>query len=131
MRPLKDAVKTLLALTAILPGLALAENTTQEQAPPVAAAVPNGADESGSAIGLGAAIDGSKLDQYRGGSDVVINDMKLNGAVKDNIATNVSTGTNSITDGAFSNASGLPIVIQNSGANVLIQNATVVNVQLK
>jgi hypothetical protein len=34
-----------------------------------------------------------------------------------------------IAGGSFSNASGLPTVIQNTGANVLIQNATIVNVR--
>jgi hypothetical protein len=38
---------------------------------------------------------------------------------------------NVISDGAFSGSVGLPMVIQNSGNNVLIQNATIVNVQLK
>ena len=46
-------------------------------------------------------------------------------------AVNVATGANIVTEGAFSNASGLPMVIQNSGANVLIQNATIINVQIK
>lgn len=57
--------------------------------------------------------------------------MGLSGTVGANTAVNVVTGANHITDGAFSNASGLPMVIQNSGANVLIQNATIVNVQIR
>jgi hypothetical protein len=36
-----------------------------------------------------------------------------------------------IQGGSFANMSGIPIVVQNSGANVLIQNATVINLQLK
>ena len=48
-----------------------------------------------------------------------------------NSAVNVVTGANIVTEGSFSNASGLPMVIQNSGANVLIQNATIINVQFK
>ena len=46
-------------------------------------------------------------------------------------ASNVTTGSNVISDGAFAGIGGLPMVIQNSGNNVLIQNATIVNVQLK
>lgn len=65
----------------------------------------------------------------RGGT--FISDMTLNGVVAGNQATNLATGSNSISDGAFANASGLPLVVQNSGNNVLIQNATIVNVQLK
>jgi hypothetical protein len=38
---------------------------------------------------------------------------------------------NWIGGGAFGNAAGLPMVIQNSGNSVLIQNATVVNVQMQ
>jgi hypothetical protein len=72
-----------------------------------------------------------RLEQMRGGSDAPWSDMKLSGTVANNNAVNVVTGSNIVTDNAFSNASGLPMVIQNSGANVLIQNATIVNVQIK
>jgi hypothetical protein len=72
-----------------------------------------------------------KLEQMRGGSDAPWSDMKLAGTVANNSAVNVVTGSNIVTDSAFSNASGLPMVIQNSGANVLIQNATIINVQIK
>lgn len=75
--------------------------------------------------------DEGRLAQLRGGSDPVWNDMKLNGTVGANAAQNVATGDNIIRDGAFANAAGLPTVIQNSGANVLIQNATIVNVQIR
>jgi len=79
----------------------------------------------------GAALSDERLAQLRGGTDTPWSDMKLNGTVGSNAASNVVTGSNIITDGAFSNASGMPMVIQNSGANVLIQNATIVNVQFK
>lgn len=61
----------------------------------------------------------------------VLNAMQLSGSVENNQAVNVTSGNNTITDGALSGANGLPMVIQNSGSNVLIQNATIVNVQLK
>lgn len=47
-----------------------------------------------------------------------------------NVATNTVSGSNIIADGAFNESSGVFSVIQNSGNNVLIQNSTVVNVQL-
>jgi len=72
-----------------------------------------------------------RLEQMRGGSDTPWSDMKLGGTVANNSAINVVSGANIITDNAFSNASGMPTVIQNSGANVLIQNATIINVQVK
>ncbi len=81
--------------------------------------------------GLGVPLQAEQLDSYRGGFDLVTNNAQLSGTVADNAAANVFTGNNSIADGSFANASGLPMVIQNSGANVLIQNATVVNVQLQ
>ena len=77
------------------------------------------------------AIGDERLAELRGGTDTPWSDMKLGGTVGNNAATNVVTGANIITDGAFSNASGLPMVIQNSGANVLIQNATIVNLQMR
>lgn len=65
------------------------------------------------------------------GGDRVFNDAQLKGVVADNQASNLTTGMNVISDSAFSGASGMSTVIQNSGNNVLIQNATIVNVQLK
>ena len=65
------------------------------------------------------------------GGDRVFNDNQLKGVVADNQASNLTTGTNVISEGAFAGSAGLSTVIQNSGNNVLIQNATIVNVQLK
>jgi hypothetical protein len=70
------------------------------------------------------------LAQQRGGTDTS-NDMRLDGSVAANTAVNVVTGTNSIDAGSFANMAGIPVVILNSGANVLIQNATIINLQLK
>ncbi|HEY5801658.1 MAG TPA: hypothetical protein VIT92_15660 [Burkholderiaceae bacterium] len=71
------------------------------------------------------------LEGLRGGTEVVVNENKLSGAVTGNSAVNVNTGSNFITNGSFANSAGVPIVIQNSGANVLIQNATIINLQMK
>lgn len=79
---------------------------------------------------FGAVVAADTLDDFRGGSEVA-NTAFSTGAVQDNTAINVSAGMNTISEGAFAHASGLPIVIQNSGANVLIQNSTIVNVQFK
>ena len=77
------------------------------------------------------AVASNRLDDVRGGAELVVNDMRLHGTVADNAAINTLSGSNIVSDGAFSNASGLPTVIQNSGNNVLIQNATILNVQFK
>lgn len=75
-------------------------------------------------------VDLVSLSAKRGGAGV-LNDMKLKGVVADNQASQLTTGNNVLSDGAFSGSVGLPMVIQNSGNNVLIQNATIVNVQVK
>ena len=55
----------------------------------------------------------------------------LNAKLYDNSAIANVTGHNTITEGAFVGASGLPTVIQNSGNNVIIQNGTVLNLTVK
>ena len=76
------------------------------------------------------AVDTETLSTHRGGNVNVRNDMVLTGTTADNTAQHVNTGNNAISAGAFSNMNGLPVVIQNSGANVLIQNAVILNVQM-
>ena len=80
---------------------------------------------------LGVPLPAAQLAQLRGGFDLVKNDVQLTSTVANNAAVNALSGNNVVTDSAFSNASGLPMVIQNSGSNVSIQNATVLNVQLQ
>ena len=77
------------------------------------------------------ALDLERLDGERGRADTTVNDTRLNGDVANNSAVNVNTGSNTIDAGSFANMSGIPVVIQNSGANVLIQNATVINLQFQ
>lgn len=80
--------------------------------------------------GLGHSVDSGVLGSMSGGADVSEN-MTLNGTVSNNDADHVVTGFNSISAGSFAGASGVPMVIQNTGNNVLIQNATIINVQFK
>lgn len=80
---------------------------------------------------FGAPLAAEQLAALRGGTETVSNEAALSGLVSGNSAINVSTGANTIDGAAFANVSGIPIVIQNTGANVLIQNATIVNLQLK
>ena len=70
------------------------------------------------------------LDASRGGTPLVRNDMDLAGTVADNTARNVRTGDNTIDSGSFANMTGIPVVIQNTGANVLIQNAVILHLQM-
>lgn len=80
--------------------------------------------------GLGRSVDAGVLAASSGGTDVS-QDMTLNGTVSNNNADHVLTGANVISSGSFNGAAGVPMVIQNSGNNVLIQNATIINVQLQ
>ena len=75
-------------------------------------------------------VSGATLGAKRGGASV-FSDAELKGVVSNNVASHLTTGMNVISEGAFSGSSGLPLVVQNSGNNVLIQNSTIVNVQLK
>ena len=81
--------------------------------------------------GLGAPLKQEELAASRGGADTASATAQLGATVANNSANNVSSGNNIIDGGSFANMSGLPMVIQNSGANVLIQNATVINLQLR
>ena len=79
---------------------------------------------------LGSPVSSDTLAEQRGGDEEIVNNtIHINGDVTNNSATNVVTGANSIQDGSFANASGILSVVQNTGANVLIQTATIVNVQ--
>jgi hypothetical protein len=147
MRPIRTAVT-------ILGTAFLAWPFAQAQADPIADPASAAAQASGaSAISIGTeavartdlsaeaqrnpfgakvvAVASDKLDGVRGGAELVVNDMRLHGTVADNTVVNPISGNNIVTDGAFANAAGIPTAIQNSGNAVLIQNATIINVQFK
>ena len=81
-------------------------------------------------IEIGAPVDVTRLAGMRGGEDdhgsTVIID--VDGTVDGNTADRIISGSNTINQGAFDNANGINTVIQNTGTNVLIQNAMVVTV---
>ena len=85
--------------------------------------------DAASIAGIGTPVDAGELDRLRGGESTVDNDVLIDGNVEGNTADHVVSGSNVISDGAFTNANGINTVIQNSGSNVLIQNGMVVNVQ--
>ena len=102
------------------------------------------ADAAGknSQFGSEQAIAAEQLDQSRGGAATTNNNIttitntntntnNVNGTVDHNSATNVVSGNNRIDGGAFTGTSGFPMVIQNSGSNVLIQNSTIITLELK
>ena len=143
----RPAHACMLALAAVLSGQACANEPVPLGAAEVKAPAIEGIEqlvqaiplvarqEDSSTLSIGGAtvqaVDLGKLEHERGRADTVFNDTKLNGDVANNSAINVQTGSNTIDAGSFANMSGIPVVIQNSGANVLIQNATVINLQFQ
>ena len=81
--------------------------------------------------GLGAAMSPKALAAQRGGQAVTVNVNDLDGKLHDNSAINTISGNNYISQDAFSHTSGLPVAIQNSGNNVLIQNSFILNFEMK
>lgn len=79
---------------------------------------------------MGKRVDSATLARLSGGSETT-ETMTLNGTVANNTVDHVVNGANVISTGAFTGAMGFPTVIQNSGNGVLIQNATIVNVQFQ
>ena len=99
-----------------------------------------GAEEAGQAATMRAgeffgsvAVDSKDLAVSRGGAelDITLNEANTHGVVGNNQASNLTTGSNLVTDGSFAGATGFATVVQNSGNNVLIQNPTIINLQVK
>lgn len=121
MKPLICLRLACLALAMSVPAMSMAQSLPGQPAAEKALLTPAGFDQP---------VNPAALAEQRGGAHLVANDMQLSGTTAGNSATSVVTGANAITAGAFSNMSGLPVVIQNSGANVLIQNALILNLQI-
>ncbi len=75
------------------------------------------------------------LDENRGREGTTtlnqVNKMTLDAVMTNNVTENVVSGNNVITDGSFAGTNGFPMVIQNTGSNVIIQNATILNLNVK
>ena len=101
--------------------------------------------ENGSgAPGVGSALSSDDLEGVNGRKGVDLNIKEINGIFSSTDLSGIltqnkiegdhssfTTGGNTISAGAFSNMNGIATVIQNSGNQVLIQNATVVDVMVK
>lgn len=77
------------------------------------------------------ALDEAALVDQRGGTDSHLSQIVARGSVSDVWASDLVTGHNIITEGAFAHTAGIPMSIQNSGNGVLIQNAVIVNVEMQ
>jgi len=80
---------------------------------------------------LGTAIPDATLANNRGGYDVQTSTNNLTATLEENQALSNVTGNNTISSGAFVGASGFATVVQNSGNNVIIQNSTILNLEMK
>lgn len=90
--------------------------------------------------GLGQAVTDESLDALTGRQEMSINNLEMQvinsdqQAQADNnsiVNSSIMNGGNSISGSAFSQASGLVTVIQNSGNQVLIQNDLIMNLTVK
>lgn len=72
------------------------------------------------------------LDQERGMGGIldVTNNTHLEAVLTDNSTSNSVTGSNTIDEGSFHEASGIFSIIQNTGNNVIIQDSTIITVTI-
>lgn len=77
------------------------------------------------------ALDASRGKLYQVDIDYVSATSDIDGISVGNTAIGNRSGDNVISNGSLSGASGITNVIQNTGNNVLIQSATVVNLTLR
>ncbi|GAB3289721.1 hypothetical protein [Parahaliea aestuarii] len=83
-------------------------------------------------------VDSAELDLQRGREGLNVDDMvvllgevRADAHISDNVLTSQQTGANLVEAGAFGNASGLVFSVQNSGNHVVIQNTTLINVNMQ
>ena len=81
---------------------------------------------------LGAPVAQEALEAQRGGeSRYEFNFQETTATMEKTIAVGTTNGANSISGGAFGGASGFPVAVQNSGNNVIVQNAFIINLDVK
>lgn len=77
-------------------------------------------------------VSNDDLAHQRGGAGIgALNITDLEAALHHNSSRATISGDNTVSTGAFTNAGGMNTVIQNSGNNVIIQNATILNLDLR
>jgi len=133
---MRHPMRYLVAVLTVFMGLAMGHDSFAEPAGTLSA---NSADDW-SVVGFGNPLASADLENQSGQKDIQIDDIDIHvidtdvtGYLGQNyLALDGSTnGANTISGTAFSGASGIATVIQNSGNQVLIQNATIVDVTMK
>lgn len=87
------------------------------------------------AFGEDGSLSDEQLNSHRARENIELEQITLNnqdqdGDVTDNIAIGTTNGDNMISGEAFSNSAGFLSTVQNTGNNVLIQNSTIINVEV-
>jgi hypothetical protein len=84
-------------------------------------------------VDLGAPVAAQTLDQHRGRQDthLELNIQETDANLEHNIAAHNRTGNNFISGGSFKDAVGFPMTMQNTGNNVIMQNAVIINIDLR
>jgi hypothetical protein len=119
MNPMKHAILMFFAAGSALAGqVAWADDA------------PATSDTSEMTAAFDVALPDAELSNYRGGATITnLND--LDATLYNNTALDSVTGGNVVTEGALAGMSGLSTLIQNSGNNVLIQSAIILNLQVQ
>lgn len=87
---------------------------------------------------FGEPLSSNTLDSLSGGEDwqignidMLLNNMNLKSQMEENLLVSTATGANLISNDAFSNANGISTVIQNSGNQVIINSAMILNLRVQ
>ena len=120
----------MLLLGSVMWNAAATQPATQSPTQPPATTVATPSARPAWLDGWGRSVDSKALAMSSGGNEVS-ETITLNGTVTNNTVDHVVTGSNVMGNGAFNGAAGVPMVIQNTGNGVLIQNATILNVQFQ
>lgn len=126
MRNTIRTVAAAIALGLALPQAVLADDAAQTPTSGEAASSDTRIDPT-----FGVLASDERLADERGGAELQLNENNASAVVRDNVASNLRTGNNTISSGAFSNSNGVPMVVQNTGNNVVIQNSTILNLHLQ
>lgn len=87
---------------------------------------------------LGDPVSGNTLNGLSGGQsmqidtiDMLVNNMNVQSDLANNVLYSATTGANVVSNDAFSTASGISTVIQNSGNQVIINSALILNLRVQ
>ena len=94
------------------------------------AAAPAAADETVSELGPRLAAE-ALADERAGARTLELSLQETNATLQHNAAVDTVNGSNHISGNAFSHATGFPLAVQNSGNNVIIQNAFIIRLDMQ